>query len=291
MPTVDELIARRTRARTLRRRRRIIVTIVVIVLAAAALVAGYVALRPSAPQPGQAVAGASQSPTPSAQPIAAATPHDTPTPFASPAPTATARPAYVVGGPVPKPPITKDYIDFGAQRQAEMGAYALQHYGSSSALIDPKVVVLHYTCGSEYASAHATFESDAPNMGVKPGVVSQFVIDKDGTIYQQIPLEYMGRHTVGLNYVAFGIECVQECNGSDARVVSEIMHRKPQEEALVALVRWLMYRYHIPLSDVIGHGTANDSPFYKDLKGWTNSHTDWSAPQIDLLHAKVRSSK
>jgi hypothetical protein len=295
MPTVEEIIARRARARTLRRRRRIVVTLVVVALAAAALVAGYVALRPSPPQPGTAVAGASQSPATAAQPTTAATPSaaspPASTPSASPSPSAKAKPDYVVGGPAPKPPITQDYIDFGARRQAEMAAYALQHYGSSSARIDPKVVVVHYTCGSEYASAHATFESDAPNMGVKPGVVSQFVIDKDGTIYQQIPLEYMGRHTVGLNYVAFGIECVQECNGSDARVVSEIMHRQPQEEALVALIRWLMYRYHIPLSDVIGHGTANDSPFYKDLKGWTNDHTDWSAPQVDLLHAKVKSSQ
>jgi hypothetical protein len=295
MPTVDELIARRARARALRRRRQIIVAIVVVALAAAALVAGYVALRSSPSQPGKSVAAVSQSPAPTTQPTTAATPSAAPTPAvtpsAMPSPSATAKPAYVVGGPAPKPAITKDYINFDAQRQAEMGAYSLQHYGSSDIHIDPKVIVLHYTCGSEYASAHATFESDAPNMGVKPGVVSQFVIDKDGTIYQQIPLEYMGRHTVGLNYVAFGIECVQECNGSDARVVSEIMHRKPQEEALIALIRWLMYRDHIPLSDVIGHGTANDSPFYRDLKGWTNDHTDWSAPQIDLLHAKVKSSQ
>ncbi len=295
MTTVDEIIARRARARVLRRRRQIILAIVVVLLAVAALVAGYVALRPSPHEPGTSVAAASKSPAPATQPTAATTPSATPTPAStlsvSPSPSAAATPAYVAGGPAPKPAITKDYINFDAQRQSEMGTYALQHYGSSDIHIDPKVIVVHYTCGSAYSSAHATFESDAPNMGVKPGVVSQFVIDKHGTIYQQIPLEYMGRHTVGLNHVAFGIECVQECNGSDARVVSQIMHRKPQEKALIALVRWLMYRYHIPLAGVIGHGTANDSPYYKDLKGWTNDHTDWSAPQVDLLRAKVKGSK
>jgi len=172
-----------------------------------------------------------------------------------------------------------------------MGAYALHHYGSSDIHIDPKVIVLHYTCGSAYASAHATFESDAPNMGVKPGVVSQFVIDKDGTIYQQIPLAYVGRHTVGLNHVAFGIECVEECSSGDAQAVSAIMHRKPQLKSLVALVRWLMYRYQISLSDVIGHGMANDSPYFRDLEGWKNDHTDWSQPQILLLRTKVRNGQ
>lgn len=211
-------------------------------------------------------------------------PPATVTPSAPP----TAASTYTVGGPAPRPAITKDYIDFDAQRRAEMGAYSLAHYGSSDIRINPKVIVVHYTCGPTYESAHAIFQSDAPNMGVKPGVVSQFVIDKDGTIYQQIPFEYEGRHTVGLNYVAYGIECVQECPSGDAQAVSQILHRKAQAKSLVALIRWLMYRDHISLSNVIGHGMANDSPYFKDLKGWKNDHTDWSSPEIDLLRARVK---
>ncbi|MBE3076795.1 MAG: N-acetylmuramoyl-L-alanine amidase [Actinobacteria bacterium] len=254
------------------------------VVVVVALLVGVAALRHSPDRhPGSSAVAASASIAPSAPPTVAAT--------ASAAPTPTATPAYTVGGPAPSPAITKDYINFGAQRQAEMGAYALARYGSSDIRIDPKVIVLHYTCGSTYSSAHATFESDAPNMGVKPGVVSQFVIDKDGTIYQQIPLGYMGRHTVGLNHVAIGIECVEECSSGDAQAVSAILHRKAQGESLIALVRWLMYRFHIPLSDVIGHGMANDSPYFKDLQGLTNDHTDWSQPQILLLRTKVRNGQ
>ena len=223
-------------------------------------------------------------PSPPESPTAASSPTTRATPSVSP----TAAATYTVGGPAPQPAITEDYIDFGAQRRAEMGAYSLAHYGSSDIRINPKVIVVHYTCGSTYQNAHATFESNAPNMGVKPGVVSQFVIDKDGTIYQQIPLAYVGRHTVGLNHVAFGIECVEECSSGDAQAVSAIMHRKPQLKSLVALVRWLMYRYQISLSDVIGHGMANDSPYFRDLEGWKNDHTDWSQPQILLLRTKVR---
>lgn len=262
------------------------------VLVVVALLVGVAALRHSRDRhPGSSAVAASASIAPSAPPTVAATasaaPTPSATPTASPTPSSTAVPAYTVGGPAPSPAITKDYINFGAQRRAEMGAYALARYGSSDIRIDPKVIVLHYTCGSTYSSAHATFESDAPNMGVKPGVVSQFVIDKDGTIYQQIPLGYMGRHTVGLNHVAIGIECVEEGSSGDAQAVSAILHRKAQGESLIALVRWLMYRFHIPLSDVIGHGMANDSPYFKDLQGLTNDHTDWNQPQIRLLRAKV----
>lgn len=292
MPTPDEIFARRGLQRALRRRRRAIAVVVAVVVVLVAGVAGAIHLNNMAhPQPNSSKAAVAMTSTPNAAPTpsvsASPTPSVTTTP-ASASPTPTASPAYVAGGPAPRPAITRDYIDFNAQRQAEMGAYSLAHYGSSDIHLDPKVIVLHYTCGSTYENAHATFQSDAPNMGVKPGVVSQFVIDKNGTVYQQIPLQYEGRHTVGLNYAAFGIECVQECNGSDARVVSEIMHRTPQERSLVALVRWLMYRYHISLSNVIGHGTANDSPYYRDLKGWKNDHSDWSQPQIELLRAKLK---
>src|SRR5450759_3446678 len=293
MPTVDDLIARRARARALRRKRRIVAAVVAGVVVVVALLVGVAALRHSPDRhPGSSAVAASASIAPSAPPTVAATASAAPTPSStptasSPTPSSTAVPAYTVGGPAPSPAITKDYINFGAQRRAEMGAYALARYGSSDIRIDPKVIVLHYTCGSTYSSAHATFESDAPNMDVLPGVVSQFVIAKYGTIYQQIPLGYMGRHTVGLNHVAIGIECVEEGSSGDAQAVSAILHRKAQGESLIALVRWLMYRFHIPLSDVIGHGTANDSPYFKDLQGLTNDHTDWNQPQIRLLRAKV----
>jgi len=169
-----------------------------------------------------------------------------------------------------------------------MSAYSQAHYGISDITLHPKAIVLHYTTGSTYSSAHQTFESDAPNMGVLPGTVAHFVIDEDGTIYQQLPLGFMGRHTVGLNYCSIGIESVQPQHGSDASTVAQILDRPKQRAALVALVRWLMYRYQIRLDNVIGHGTANDSPYYKDLKGWTNDHVDFEAPQVDRVRALIR---
>lgn len=61
--------------------------------------------------------------------------------------------------------------------------------------------------------------------------------------------------------------------------------------ALIALVRWLMYRYHIPLQNVIGHGMANDSPYFKDLLGWTNDHIDWSTGPIRQFHELLRQAE
>ena len=292
MPTREEIVARRARQRAQRRRRRSIALVVLVVAVAAVAVFGVTAIRRMGERkPAPAVAStAGQKPTvtPSASPSQTQKAAASPSPSVAPSSSPTTAAVYTVGGPAPRPKITQDYINFSAQRRAEMSAYSLAHYGSSDIHLRPKVVVVHYTCGSDYASAHSTFESDVPNMGVKPGVVSQFVIDKDGTIYQQIPLQYEGRHTVGLNYAAYGIECVQECPSGDAQAVSQILHRKAQARSLVALIRWLMYRDHISLSNVIGHGMANESPYFKDLKGWKNDHTDWSAPQIARLRKLVK---
>jgi hypothetical protein len=52
-------------------------------------------------------------------------------------------------------------------------------------------------------------------------------------------------------------------------------------------VRYLLGRYHIPMTNVIGHGMANGSPYFRDKPGWTNDHTDWQKPEVKLLRAKL----
>jgi N-acetylmuramoyl-L-alanine amidase len=291
VPTLEEIKARRARERARRRRRQRVLVVAVLVVVVAAVVLGVVTVKrmgeaePASPtaQSVEKTPKAQATPKRSATATPTATPSPTPTPSASPT-----QAAYVVGGPAAKPHMIKDYISFPAKRRAEMASYAQAHYGTSDITLRPKVIVLHYTDGSTYDSAHSTFESDAPNMGVLPGTVAHFVIDEDGTIYQQLPLTYMGRHTVGLNYCSIGIENVQPPHGSDASTVAQILDRPKERKALVDLVRWLMYRYHIRLDNVIGHGTANDSPYYKDLKGWTNDHVDFEAPQVQRVRALIK---
>jgi hypothetical protein len=185
-----------------------------------------------------------------------------------------------MSGAPARPRIHWDPITFGAKRRAEMSAYSRRHYGKATVVLHPRVVVLHYTAGGTWRGAWSLFQSDTPNMGEKPGTVAHFIIDKRGVIHQLLPLDIRGRHVVGLNHVAVGIEFVQDAGSGDAWATGQILHRRAQRDAGLALVRWLRARYHIRLANVIGHGMANNSPFFRDLKGWKNDHADWQAPAV-----------
>ena len=121
-----------------------------------------------------------------------------------------------------RPPIVWDPIPFGPRRKAEMVAYVRRHYGSfvepTWRLIDPHVVVVHYTDSPDFISTYNTFASDVrdPELHELPGTCAHFVIDRSGTIHQLVPLRVMCRHVVGLNWTAIGIEHVrlQRCAGA-----------------------------------------------------------------------------
>ena len=103
---------------------------------------------------------------------------------------------------LPRPHIVWKPIPFGAKRRAETAAYARRHYGIDTwRLTGPKVIVEHYTASEAFSSTYNYFAGDTPDveLGELPGVCSHFVIDRDGTIYQLVPLTTTCRHTVGLN--------------------------------------------------------------------------------------------
>jgi N-acetyl-anhydromuramyl-L-alanine amidase AmpD len=154
----------------------------------------------------------------------------------------------------------------------------------------PRAVVLHFTAsgpGSE-PGVHALFAANQPNRGELPGVCAHFVVDQDGTIYQQVPLKLMCRHTIGLNDRALGIEMVQETGAGAHWADQQILHRPAQRRSVVCLLRWLLWRYRIPVRSVIGHATANDSPLFRDREGWVNDHTDWRAADVAELRGLLR---
>ena len=64
--------------------------------------------------------------------------------------------------------------------------------------------------GPLLSSAWNTFAANTPEpgFGELPGTCAHFIVGRDGTIYQLVRLNVMCRHTVGLNYVAIGIERV-----------------------------------------------------------------------------------
>ena len=179
-------------------------------------------------------------------------------------------------GGVPKPKIDWDPIPYGKDRKRQMANYSHRHYGKRTwRLKDPKVIVLHYTATSTYGPVHNTFAANAPSLGESPGVCSQFVVEKDGTIHQLTRLYVRCRHTIGLNHTSIGIEMVQQSSSSKHGSDRAILERKQQIRAATRLTAWLKQRYRIGMRDVIGHSMANGSPHFKDLEGWKNDHVDW----------------
>jgi N-acetylmuramoyl-L-alanine amidase len=188
--------------------------------------------------------------------------------------------------PAPAAPhIVNNMIPFGQRRKEEMRRYAIRHYGIDSyELTDPKVIVEHFTEGTSWQSAYNTFAPDIPDSELHelPGVTSHFIIDQNGVIHQVLPLNLMGRHTVGLNYTAIGIEMV----GMSDR---EILDRPPELNAALALTRWLQSQYHIATRNVIGHNESLSSPYHhEDVARLANqTHGDWQKADMDTFRAKL----
>jgi beta-N-acetylhexosaminidase len=183
-----------------------------------------------------------------------------------------------------QPHIVWKPIPYGPRRRAEMAQYAERHYGIRSWVLHPKVIVEHYTANESFSATWNTFAGDTPDpeLGELPGTCAHFVVDKDGTIYQLVPLNVMCRHTVGLNDVAIGIEHV---GTSDA----EVLHDAKQLRASLLLTRWLMAKFHIALRNVIGHNESLSSPYHKELyKPWAHqTHGDWSHTDMTVYRAKL----
>ncbi len=190
--------------------------------------------------------------------------------------TTSAWPAATLSATAGKPSITEDHISYGDARKRQMAAYSKRHYGDREWRLErPKVIVLHFTATDSYSSVWSTFESNAANLGEKPGVCSHYVIEQDGTVDELVPPRIRCRHTVGLNHVAIGIEMVQATGRGSHWADQQILSRGHQVGAALRLVRWLQGRYGIPTGEVIGHSMANDDRYFLDREGWVNDHTDW----------------
>ena len=184
-----------------------------------------------------------------------------------------------------QPPIVQKPIPFDAARRAETAAYASRHYGLHTwRLNHPHVIVEHYTVSTGLASAWNTFASDTPDVELHelPGTCAHFVIDRDGTIYQLVPLTIICRHTVGLNWTAIGIEHV---GTSDA----EILQNPRQLQASLRLTLWLMNRFGISLPNVIGHSESLTSPYHRERYApWRcQTHGDWTHADMGTYRGRL----
>ena len=179
----------------------------------------------------------------------------------------------------PRPAIVWKPIPFGAARRAETAAYATRHYGLDTwRLRSPRVIVEHVTANDSFSATWNAFASDAPDPELHelPGDCAHFVVDRNGTIYQLVPLTTMCRHTVGLNWTSIGIEHV---GTSDAQVLGD----PAQMRASLRLTLWLMTRFRISLPNVIGHAESLTSRYHRErLAAWRcQTHGDWQ--QTDMI--------
>ena len=184
------------------------------------------------------------------------------------------------------PTIVQRPIPFGPARKAQMQSYALSNYGINSyKLVDPHLIVEHFTETPNFSSTYNTFAPDTPDSEyhLLPNTCAHFVVGTGGTIYQLVPLTIMCRSVVGLNYTAIAIENV---GYSDQQILDD----SRQISASVELTHWLSCKYHIPTGNVIGHNESLSSPYYKEdipsLRGQT--HQDWNRHDMNIYRAKLR---
>ncbi len=137
------------------------------------------------------------------------------------------------------------------KRYQLMKEYAQAHYGMDHAnLINPQMVVIHYSAIATLRQTLSAFESDtisktrdrlASYGDVNVG--THYVVDQDGTIYSLLPTTLMARHVIGFNHTAIAIENVAADQGklTDDQIRSN------------ALIIDMLLKKHPSIRYVIGH--------------------------------------
>lgn len=166
-------------------------------------------------------------------------------------------------------------ITWNQEREALSLQYLKDRHGlvKETASIDPKMVVVHWTAIDNIESTFDVF--DSPTLGGRVdltsasnlNVSSQYLIDRDGTIFRLLPDTTFARHTIGLNYMAIGIENV---GGKDAPLTDAQLKANEQ------LIRHLRNKYMIEY--VIGHHEYQN---FQDTDLWKENDPDYRTIKID----------
>ncbi len=143
-------------------------------------------------------------------------------------------------------------IIFDDERILLTKEYLLNRYNleQETPEIEPRMIVLHWTAiptleGSFYAFKESKLPNWRPDIENVSGlnVSTQFLVDRDGTIYRLMPENFMGRHVIGLNHCSIGVENVGGTQGHPLT--------KEQLKSNIWLVNYLAEKYHIDY--LIGH--------------------------------------
>ncbi|MBM1107104.1 N-acetylmuramoyl-L-alanine amidase [Aurantibacter crassamenti] len=130
--------------------------------------------------------------------------------------------------------------------------YLKDHYDIHQEVptIDPKMIVLHWTVIPTIEESFEFFKNatlsntrDDISSAGSLNVSSQFMVDRDGSIYRLMPENYLARHVIGLNHCAIGVENI---GGTEDLPLTEA-----QLKSNIWLVKYLAKKYAIDY--VIGH--------------------------------------
>ena len=168
-----------------------------------------------------------------------------------------------------KPHIVADYIPFGVEAaRGDGGVLAAPLRRLVARPATPEVIVLHYTAGGTAESAHDLFAADTPNAGELPGVVAHFIVDKDGTIYQELPHWTCAAATRSASTTcpSASSSCRRAARGRSGPTSRSCTARSRSRPACA----WSPGCRRSTAShdrDVIGHASADDHRYFKDLAG------------------------
>lgn len=170
------------------------------------------------------------------------------------------------------PPIIKRYITMGPQRDKLIKEYSQIHYGSAFTTIIPQAVVVHWTAGGTVESIYNYFVSVAmsDDEGGSLNVSSQFLVGRDGTIYQLAPDNMLCRHAIGLNWCAIGIENIGGANGQEDLTAAQL-------HANIQLITYL-HKKHPSITHILGH---YQQIYAKNTGLWREDLPDYYADKID----------
>lgn len=189
--------------------------------------------------------------------------------------------------------VTRNIVDkpitFNDERRILTLGYMKDRYGleKDTPEIVPKMIVLHWTVIPTFEKSFNAFDSPTlpnsrPDINAAGAlnVSSQFMVDRDGTIYRLMPETTMARHVIGLNHCAIGVENVGGDTGQPLT--------KAQLKSNIWLVRYLEEKYDIEY--LIGHYEytkfENHPLWLEQDEGYRTQKTD---PGTDFMQ-KVRNA-
>lgn len=146
------------------------------------------------------------------------------------------------------------YLPYQSWEQ-EYRAYFLKYYGDNKLTFRPSMIVMHYTVTPTTESTYRALERNHVSVHV--------MIGHDGTVYRLLPFDRRCTGAYGVNHVALSIEMV-------AQTESDLLSRSRQVFSSFCTVTYLMAKYDIPLSKVVGHYEVGEGK--KRVAEYTDLH-------------------